>query len=788
MGKKPTYEELAQKVNDLEKEAAQRKIAQETLLESEKELSQVLEGSQIPTIVINDKHIVTRCNRAFQNLTGIAAQEMIGSRNQWMIFYRKRRPIMADLIIDNVSEEEIARYYGDHYRKSAIIEGAYEAEGFFPNLGEHGKYMFFTAAPLRDAEGNIVGAVETLQDITERKRAEEQLRKSERRLRTLFNFVPYPTVVFTLDGLVSFLNPAFTETFGWTFEELEGKRIPYVPSRLEQEAIAKIKQLLKEKKLVREETKRLTKDGRILDVVITAATYSESGTEPSGELVMLRDITQEKRMARVNESMLRISMALPAYPDLEDLLDYISSEIRRFLNVEAAVVILLDEEKKELYFLGAAYEDQATQKRAKEFRYPADKGISGRVVKTGEAVIVPNISQDPDFYSVVDEQVGYETRNLLEIPLRIGDRIIGVLGAINKIDGVFDQTDIDLLNMIGGTVALSVENARVYGELKKAYREVTSLNRAKDRVINHLSHELKTPVAVLSGSLKLLTEKLASLPEEGWKSTLARVRRNLDRIIDIQYEVADIMQDREYKSYGLLSLLLDQCTDELETLIAEEGGDVALIERVNKLLEEIFGPQKAVPEKIMLVDYVRERLEALKPLYSHRQVEIISRLEATPPVFMPRDIVHKVIDGLVKNAIENTPDEGTIEVIVHKKGEGTELMVRDCGVGIVEEAQHRIFEGFFATQETMDYASRKPFDFNAGGKGADLLRMKIFSERYHFTIAMESSRCRFIPHESDICPGRISTCAFCSENEDCYRSGGTTFFLYFPPASEGGLS
>jgi PAS domain S-box-containing protein len=788
MAKKPTYGELAQKIKVLEKKVSQRKIAEETLLESEKELSQLLEGSPIPTIVINDKHIVTRCNRAFENLTGIAARELIGSRNQWMTFYAQQRPIMADFIVDKALEEEIARFYSDTYRKSAIIEGAYEAEDFFPTLGKEGKYMFFTAAPLKDAEGNIIGAVETLQDITERKRTEEELRKSERRLRTLFNFVPYPTVVFTLDGLVSFLNPAFTETFGWTFEELEEKRIPYVPSGLEHDTVEKIRQLLKEKKLVREETKRLTKDGRILDVVITAAIYSESGDEPSGELVMLRDITQEKRMARTNESMLRISTALPLYPALEDLLDYISSEIRQLLNVEVAIVILLDEEKKEFYFLGAAYEDKATQKRAKEIRYPAGKGIAGKVVKTGKPVIVPDTSQDPDFYSLVDEQLRYESRNLLEVPLRVGDRIIGVLGAINKIAGGFEQTDIDLLNMIGGTVALSVENARVSEELKKAYREVTGLNRAKDRVINHLSHELKTPIAILSGSLKLLTEKLVALPEEDWKSTLTRIRRNLERIMDIQYEVADIMQDKEYKSHGLLSLLLDQCADELETLIAEEGGERVLMERVRRRVEEIFGPPKAVPQKILLGDYVRERLEALKPLYSHRQVEITSRLEPTPPIFMPADIIHKVIDGLVKNAIENTPDEGTIEVIVRKKWKGTELVVRDCGVGIVKEAQQKIFEGFFATQETMDYSSKKAFDFNAGGKGADLLRMKIFSERYHFTITMESSRCRFIPQESDICPGKISECTFCKEKGDCYRSGGTTFFLYFPPASEGELS
>jgi hypothetical protein len=136
----------------------------------------------------------------------------------------------------------------------------------------------------------------------------------------------------------------------------------------------------------------------------------------------------------------------------------------------------------------------------------------------------------------------------------------------------------------------------------------------------------------------------------------------------------------------------------------------------------------------------------------------------------------------VKNAIENTPDDGKIEVFVRKKAKGTELVVRDYGVGITKDHQSRIFEGFFSTQETLDYSSKTPFDFNAGGKGADLLRMKIFSERYNFEIDMISSRCRFIPKASDICPGKISDCKFCTSKEDCYNSGGTTFSLYFPPA------
>ena len=611
---------------------------------------------------------------------------------------------------------------------------------------------------------------------------EGALQKSTRRLRALLDFVPYPIEILTDDGRVYYLNHAFTEMFGWTLEELEGKFIPFVPPELKQETADTIRRLLKKKELPPYETRRLTKDGRILDVAIKAVCPSASEDEPAGILVIFRNITQEKRVARINEALLRISMALPSYPQLEGILDYISSEIKLLLNVDGAIVILLDEEKSELFFLGTAYEDRTTQRRAKEIRYPANKGISGKVIETGESIIVPDTSKDPNFYSVVDEQLGYNSRNMLDVPLRTRDRIVGVLCAINKKEGVFDNTDVNLLSMIGATVALSVENARVSSELKKAYEEVTSLNRAKDNVINHLSHELKTPVAVLSSTLNILTRKLTTLTEETWKPSIERAQRNLDRIKDIENEVEDIMRDRKPKTYGLLSTILDQCIDELESLIDEEGGGAQTVERVRKRVEEMFGIKEIIYEEIHLDKYVKERLEYAKPLYSHRQVEIIDDLFPTPPIYMPSDPLQKVINGLIKNAVENTPDEGKIEITVRKEGKGSELEIHDHGVGIIEEAQRRIFEGFFATQDAMVYSSKRPYDFNAGGKGADLLRMKIFSERYHFTIDMMSSRCRFIPKESDVCPGRISSCIFCKKKEDCYHSGETIFSLYFPPA------
>jgi signal transduction histidine kinase len=158
-------------------------------------------------------------------------------------------------------------------------------------------------------------------------------------------------------------------------------------------------------------------------------------------------------------------------------------------------------------------------------------------------------------------------------------------------------------------------------------------------------------------------------------------------------------------------------------------------------------------------------------------------LGEAPGITIPTEALEKIFDGLLKNAVENTPDEGRVEVVVKSRAEGALLQVRDYGVGITPENQVRIFDGFFTTRETMDYSSKRPFDFNAGGKGTDLLRIKIFAERYGFEIELTSTRCALLPADGDICPGRISSCPRCSAGGGCHESVATIFSLYFPPAA-----
>jgi light-regulated signal transduction histidine kinase (bacteriophytochrome) len=282
------------------------------------------------------------------------------------------------------------------------------------------------------------------------------------------------------------------------------------------------------------------------------------------------------------------------------------------------------------------------------------------------------------------------------------------------------------------------------------------------------------------GCLTQLKRKLGSIPEENWERTMKRAVRNVERLFDIQYEVNDIMKNKEYRIHHMLSLLLDQCADELEILAAEQIGDGPIIERIRNRIEELFGRKEIVPIDIALDQFVMEKIKEISPHFSHRQLTVTPRIEKTEIIKMAADPLEKLVKGLVKNAIENTPDGGKIEIAVRDKGRNVEFVVKDRGVGILPEHQKRIFEGFYPIQETIAYSSGKPYDFNAGGKGADLLRMKIFSEQFDFKLNMTSSRCRYIPLTSDVCPGSISKCDFCTQVEDCYNSGGTTFTAIFP--------
>jgi diguanylate cyclase (GGDEF)-like protein/PAS domain S-box-containing protein len=155
----------------------------------------------------------------------IAAADMVGTKDSWKAFYPKPRPVLADLIVndDHSALAAMEHYYTGAVGPSAVVSGAYEAEGYFPNIG---RWLSFLAAPLHDEEGRIVGAIETLQDITERKTAEIELRESRTLMASVLASASYSIIATDPQGLITVFNKGAETLLGYTAGELIGKRDP----------------------------------------------------------------------------------------------------------------------------------------------------------------------------------------------------------------------------------------------------------------------------------------------------------------------------------------------------------------------------------------------------------------------------------------------------------------------------------------------------------------------------------------------------------------------------------
>ena len=143
-------------------------------------LAQVFDRISLPTFVISSDNTILYWNRALESLSGLKRDEMVGTSEQWKPFYSSPRPCLADLIVEGGHDSDVERYYTGKYRTSELIPDAYEAEDFFPECGENGEWLHFTAASLQNHKGKVIGAIETLTNISARKKAELELIERER--------------------------------------------------------------------------------------------------------------------------------------------------------------------------------------------------------------------------------------------------------------------------------------------------------------------------------------------------------------------------------------------------------------------------------------------------------------------------------------------------------------------------------------------------------------------------------------------------------------------------------
>ncbi len=169
-------------------------------------------------------------------------------------------------------------------------------------------------------------------------------------------------------------------------------------------------------------------------------------------------------------SLVKIGRSISAVTDIDVLLKVIAEETRIAIQADRCTVFLLDKEKDELWSKVALGMD------SQEIRFPADKGLAGYVVKTGEPLNIPDAYKDPRFNPDVDKETGYKTKTILCLPIKNNNKeIIGAFQVLNKKGGVFTKGDEDLLVAIGGSASIALENAQLFEQQKELYKEQKEL-------------------------------------------------------------------------------------------------------------------------------------------------------------------------------------------------------------------------------------------------------------------------------------------------------------------------
>lgn len=457
--------------------------------------------------------------------------------------------------------------------------------------------------------------------------------------------------------------------------------------------------------------------------------------------------------------------------NLDALFELIVEQTNQFMQTERCSVFLHDSHKRQLWSL------VSTDLGKDEIRFTVSHGVAGWVFRHKSALMINDPYNDPRFFPDVDKKTGFRTRNILCIPLvNRRQQCIGTLQTLNvKKDGGFTELDRELLASAAVYVTIALENATLYEDLK-------TLDKAKERAINHLSHELRTPLAILSGVLYRIRSSLEGGRFAKLGKTLARGERNVERLRDLQTKIDDILNQEFTGDKHQITRLIEDAVCFLEEASEADGRQrESILQGICRRLESVYKHEPVSMETIALDIFLADICEDAARSMGQRHLEIVKSFEKKRVLVMDRRVLHKVCAGLLKNAIENTPDGGTVEIRT-RTGAHREVCIefQDYGVGITAQNQQLIFDGFFHTQDTMLYSSKKPYAFNAGGAGADLLRTRVFSERYGFSVNFDSSRCRFLPADSDVCPGEISACPFIREKEACRASGGSLFSIRFP--------
>ena len=357
----------------------------------------------------------------------------------------------------------------------------------------------------------------------------------------------------------------------------------------------------------------------------------------------LRDLEgRQQQLLRLVE----LSVTLNSTLDPEALLQLITATATELLDCEAASILLYDEKNPRLYFAAATGSDPA---KLAEIPVPIDNSLAGTIFRTNRPLILSDAEQDPRHYSLVSDHVKFSVKTLLGVPMPIKDRTVGVLEAINKNNGVFDERDATILSVTAAHAAIAINNARLLRATQQALEKVKEANQLKSNFLSLASHELRTPLGIIIGYSTFLKE-------------------------DARGELSD-HADQVLGAARQMRTILDEMNN-LAMLKADE--------------------MKLKPQKVVLQDLLTFACEGSKVLASARDQRIVFAFPEEPIIVnVDIDKTALAFVNLLNNAIRFSPEGSEITMGAIQQGDQAFAWVQDHGIGIPADKLQKIFEEFY---------------------------------------------------------------------------------------------
>ena len=371
-----------------------------------------------------------------------------------------------------------------------------------------------------------------------------------------------------------------------------------------------------------------------------------------------RWLSLEQKQRQQAEELHHTAQLVTSSLNLGEVLAAATERIRAMLHVELGSILLLDESSNELRFASTLNDVMPLD----DLRFRADTGIVGQVVQSGQPLITNNAQENPHFSPTVDHLTGKHTRSILCVPLIARDKVIGAIELLNKQDGPFDEVDLSLLSSVASTIAVAIDNARLYHEQASLIQQLHDsqqqlLNREKlaatGRMAASLAHEINNPLQAIQSCLQLAIH--FDLGQEKQQEYLQMAAEEVERVILMVTRILEFAQP----SRGAVQP-----------------------SQVNRLIGQVM------------------RLAAKH--ISHCKAEIQQFLASDlPPVYVVPDQIAQVFMAIILNALDAMPDAGLLTISTRRQDEWIETVFTDNGVGMPSETLQHIFEPFFSTKEGM---------------------------------------------------------------------------------------